>query len=243
MPADSAKAQLPSQFPVTRWSMVVRAVEGGEVERAEALADLCRAYWFPVYSFIRRGGVLPHDAEDLTQGFFAMFLRREDFGRADPARGRLRTLILTALRHFLHDEWQRAGRMKRGGEVVVEMGRDAESRYLQVVDTGLSADAHFDRQWAQQVLGRAMSRLEESLDPERRRHFEVLREALSGQGDHGFYDQAAGVLGQTAASLRVVVHRWRKQLRGFIEAELRDTVASEDEFAAELRDFRLALGA
>ena len=241
MDPDKQPPARPSPFPATRWSVVERAAAGSETERAAALADLCRAYWFPVYAYLRRCGESPHDAEDLTQGFFGMFLRRGDFARADPERGRLRTLLLTALRHYVRDERERAGRIKRGGERVVSISEDAEARFLSVADPGAAADAQFDRHWAMQVLGRAMERLESGQAGDRRRQFEVLREALAGQGDHGFYDGAASVLGQTPAALRVLVHRWRKQLRGFIEDEIRDTTADEEACREELSAFRRAL--
>ncbi len=219
----------------------MRAAAGSETERADALADLCRAYWFPVYAWLRRSGESPHDAEDLTQGFFSMFLRRGDFARADPGRGRLRTLLLTALRHHVHDERARTGRMKRGGDRVVLIGEDAEARFQNAADPGATADVLFDRHWAEQVLGRAMERLENSQADERRRQFDVLREALAGHADHGFYDEAAARLDQTPAALRVLVHRWRKQLRTFIEAEIRDTTADEAACQEELAAFRRAL--
>src|SRR5512136_2240603 len=102
-------------FATTHWSVVLAAGEGSTVASAEALERLCRAYWYPLYAFVRRQGHEAHDAEDLTQEFFARFLAKEYVERADPTRGRFRNFLLACLKHFLSEQWRQAGRLKRGG--------------------------------------------------------------------------------------------------------------------------------
>jgi DNA-directed RNA polymerase specialized sigma24 family protein len=113
-------------FATTHWSVVMAAGKSDSAQAAQALEQLCRTYWYPLYAFVRRQGHAAHDAEDLTQEFFARFLAKEYFGRADPALGRFRNFLLACLKHFLSEQWRHAGRLKRsGGKSLVswEIGR------------------------------------------------------------------------------------------------------------------------
>ena len=117
-------------FPTTQWSMVLHAGAGGDTQANSALESLCRQYWYPLYSFIRRQGHAHHEAEDCTQEFLARLLSTQGVARARPERGRFRTFLLTALRNFLTDEWRRAQASKRGGQVPLSLEFDtAEQRY------------------------------------------------------------------------------------------------------------------
>jgi RNA polymerase sigma-70 factor (ECF subfamily) len=151
-----------SVFPTTHWSVVVAAGESAETGANLALERLCRDYWQPVYAFVRRSGVNPEDARDLTQGFFADLLRGDSLERANPARGRFRSYLLGALKHFMADEYDRSQALKRGGgmEFVPIDAMLAESRYgLELASE--SAPAAYDRAWALAVLDRALTRLRE----------------------------------------------------------------------------------
>ena len=124
-------------FPTTHWSVVLAARDTESPEADAALAELCRTYWYPLYAFIRRKGHNPHDAEDLTQAFFARLLEKNYVAQADRERGRFRTYLLAALTHFLADEWDKARRLKRGGgrEIISFDAASAEERYrLEPID-------------------------------------------------------------------------------------------------------------
>ena len=138
-------------FKTTCWSVVLSAGHDPADVARQSLELLCRAYWFPLYAYVRRHGHSPEDAQDLTQEFFAVFIARGAFARADRERGRFRTYLLTSLKHFLHEEWRRANRQKRGGGVTfVPMDADtAESRYVEEARDGLSPDLLYDRRWAE----------------------------------------------------------------------------------------------
>src|SRR5688572_21491907 len=143
-PPDSAGRPVPARFATTRWSIVLgtRAPDAAAPDGREALAELCRIYWYPVYAHVRRRGATPHDAEDLTQEFFARLIDRSAFALADPRRGRFRSFLLTALDHFLIDAWSRNRAEKRGGHItLVPLDRvEAEHRFNQPIDPGLAPD-------------------------------------------------------------------------------------------------------
>src|SRR5277367_5884682 len=146
-------------FPATRWSVVLRARSTDPAAKA-ALAELCRMYWRPVYSFLRRQGNASHDAEDLTQGFFVILLEQESFARVDEAKGRLRSFLLVALKRFAANEYKRERTQKRGGAVThvpIDTG-DAEEYYTAELATGLSPDLLFERHWAITLLDTVMAK-------------------------------------------------------------------------------------
>src|ERR1700704_5221563 len=126
-----SKSRGPANFALTRWSMVLAAGRSDSTHARESLEQLCQAYWYPLYAFVRRQGHSPHDAQDLTQEFFARLLARNFLGEADPAKGRFRSFLLGALKHFLSDEWDRARAQKRGGgqQPISLDAESAETRY------------------------------------------------------------------------------------------------------------------
>ncbi|MEO8351068.1 MAG: sigma factor, partial [Chthoniobacteraceae bacterium] len=149
-------------FATTRWSVVLLAAEGGdgEVER-RALEALCRSYWYPIYAFIRRSGHSPHDAEDLTQGFFMFTLQKRLLAKANPARGRFRSFLLGSARNFLGNEWQKESAAKRGGAVPL-ISLDAvlaEHRFAAEPATVDGPESAYERAWAVSVIERALDRL------------------------------------------------------------------------------------
>ncbi len=210
----------------------------------DALARLCRTYWFPLYAHVRRRGFSAHDAEDLTQEFFARLLARQSIAQADPARGRFRTFILTALNHFLADEWDRARTEKRGGKrelISLDMA-DAEDRFAQVTDPAASPDRIFDREWALAVLRTVLARLEDEYGKAGKADlFALLKPTLTGTRDSQPYAELAVQLGRTENAVKVTVHRLRQRYRALLQAEIADTVASEDDATAEMRALLLAL--
>src|SRR5438034_705212 len=151
-PATAANAH--KSFPQTRWSVVLDATLRHSPASAAALETICRAYWYPLYAYVRRCGQPPHDAQDLTQEFFSRLLEKRWLDAADREKGRLRTFLIVALKKFMAKEWRRLSAQRRGGgQVHIPMNTAfAESRYAADATTGLGADDIFDQQWALTLL-------------------------------------------------------------------------------------------
>lgn len=242
-PAESPAVRQ-ARFATTRWSIVLRAARPEAAGAGEALARLCHTYWFPLYAEVRRRGFNAHDAQDLTQGFFARLLERDLIARADPARGRFRSFVLTALKHFIADEREHARAQKRGGgQVPVSFDAEAaEKRFHAEPADEAAPDTAFDRQWALVLLGEVLARLErEYRDAGKARHFAILKPALTGARDAQPYAQLAAELGATEGAVKIAVHRLRRRYRELLEAEIAQTVASPEDAAAELNDLFRAL--
>lgn len=144
---------LPRSFQTTRWSLVQRANGDIDDEALQALAALCDSYWYPVYAYIRRSGHGAHDAEDLTQGFFARLLEKGTLAHADPAKGRLRTFLLTCVRNYLHNEHERASAQRRGARLLTKFDAGwAEERFASEPADDLTPDRLYQRRWALTLL-------------------------------------------------------------------------------------------
>lgn len=224
------------EFHTTRWSLVLAVRQGMEATAArEAMTALCRDYWYPLYAFVRRRGHAPHEAEDLTQGFFSTLLEGQRVA-ADPAHGRFRSYLLGALKHYLANEWDRANARKRGGgQRMIEWdGLDAEARYaLEPMDEG-NAEALYDRRWAMELLDRAMGRLRREFSTRgESKTFETLKGTLTGADIPR--DEGAAQLGMTEGALKVAVHRLRKRYRELIRSEIAETTETADEVDEEMR--------
>src|SRR6202142_3949432 len=146
----TSSSEAPRIFPQTRWSLILAATRKGAPESAAALAAICRAYWYPLYAYVRRCGQSPHDAQDLTQEFFCRLLEKRWLDSADRDKGKLRTFLIVALKNFMSKEWRRASTQRRGGgQTPVPFDTEfAESRYAADHSTQLGADESFDKQWA-----------------------------------------------------------------------------------------------
>ncbi|MEM7306569.1 MAG: sigma-70 family RNA polymerase sigma factor [Planctomycetota bacterium] len=228
----------PHGFTTTRWSLVAaaRPDEASRTRARAALEDLCRAYWYPLYAFVRYRGHGSQEAQDLTQSFFARVIEKDGFASADPGRGRFRTYLLGAMKHFLANEWHRARAQKRGGEVrFVELGA-LEPDALDALEPARPADpdAGFDREWALRSTARALERLrEESERAGQEERFEALKGCLTGaEPDRS---ETAARLGLTAGALKVAVHRLRQRYRELLRAEIAQTVADPSDVEDEMR--------
>lgn len=234
-----------SAFDITRWTLVLRAGSDGSVSQA-ALAELCRAYWLPLYVYVRRCGHSTHDAEDLTQGFFADLLGRGAISRADPARGRFRTFLLAALANYLRNAHDHAQAARRGGNVekLSINAHDAAEVLAQLGDDHLSPDQAFDRSWAIALLDRAMHKLraeQERLG--KGRWFERLWPHLQARADPGVQDTIAAEFGMTRNAVTVAMHRLSSRYRELVRAEIAETVDSSEELQTEQRELLGSLGA
>jgi DNA-directed RNA polymerase specialized sigma24 family protein len=217
----------PHSFRTTRWSLVSRVrVPGDDTGARKALGELCERSWFPVYAFVRRSGVSPADAEDLTQGFFQHVLSAGLLGKAQKELGRFRSFLLGCLKNYLGNEWQKSQGQRRGGGAPMLQwdALEAEDRYrVEAEALACEDDTLFDRQWAQDVLKIAMERLrQEQADGLK---FEALLPALTG-GEVSFPALNDG-------ALKVAVHRLRKRYREILRNIVADTV-DEAEVDAEL---------
>jgi RNA polymerase sigma-70 factor (ECF subfamily) len=217
---------------------VLAAGRGEAKESQEALESLCRAYWYPLYAFTRRLGQSPEAAQDQTQAFFARLLEKNYLRAADPERGRFRSFLLAAFKHFLSRERERARAQKRGGgrKPLPLDFEDGERRYLREPAHALTAERLYEQRWALALLDRALARLrEEYRQAGKAELFERLKDHLTGGEAPRPYREAAADLGTTEGALKMAVHRLRQRFREIVLAEIAQTVAGPDEVDEELR--------
>jgi RNA polymerase sigma factor (sigma-70 family) len=233
-----------SRFSTTHWSVVLAAGDFDAAKSREAMERLCRTYWFPLYSYLRRRGYQTHEAEDCTQAFFAALLQRHGIERADPHQGKFRSFLLSCLNHFLADEHDRAAAAKRGGgrEIISLDIEDAETRYGLEPAHDLTPEKLFEKSWSLTILGNAMSRLKaEFAEGGRQGLFESLKPHLpAGKGPTSYKDLAAR-LGMTEAAVKVAVHRLRGRYRQLVREEIAQTVSTPQQMDEEIRDLFAAL--
>ena len=240
----TSAATLQACFVSTHWSVVLSAGDPASPHAATALETLCRAYWYPLYAYVRRRGHSPEDAQDLTQEFFARLLAGNWVGDADPAKGRFRTFLLTALSRFLANEWDRARAQKRGGGAV-PLPLDtavAESRYCAEAIGSMAPDRLYDRQWAMTLLDQALTRL--SAEHERSgkaAEFTVLSPALTAERGDIPYATWASQLGLNETAVRQAVHRLRKRFREVFREEIAQTMTAPEDVEEEIRHLLAAL--
>lgn len=240
MPSHATRPTSPGVFHTTRWSLVLRA----GAESGSALAQLCQAYWYPLYCCVRRHGYSPEDAQDLTQGFFAKLLRNESIADADPVKGRFRTWLLRSLEHFLRNEHRNASAQKRGGGTtpVAWDAHDAEERYALEPADGLSPEALFERQWAQSMLYGVLDRLRaEFTDAGKDDLFEELEPHLWADETSTPYADLSSRLCMTLVALRVTVHRLRRRFHDLLREEIAATVDADGDIDDELAHLQRAL--
>lgn len=224
-----------NQFATTQWKVVLEARDGTESQARAALEALCRAYWFPLYAYVRSRGYDADRAADLTQAFFADLLGRNFLNAIDRSKGRFRSFLLASLGHFLSHEREKATALKHGGGVPPMSldTADAEVRYrLEPADT-VTPDLVFERRWGLTVMERTMERLRVEFDDETGR-FDQLKACLTGDHPERYADIAA-TLGTTPAAVKAAVHRLRQRYGRLLREEIADTVTSPTEVDEELR--------
>jgi RNA polymerase sigma-70 factor (ECF subfamily) len=224
-------------FAATRWTVVMAAARGSDSSRAaEALTELCRTYWYPLYAFLRRRGQATHEAEDLTQAFFARLLDRPFLANVDREKGKFRSYLLASLKNFLADENDRATALKRGGgrPAIALDGLDAESRYQLEPSHDLTPEKMYEKQWALSVLERALSRLQADWAATGKQAlFERLQATLVGDQSVP-YEEIASQLGTTEGAIKSAAHRLRRQYRRILIDEISQTVADVSEIEGEI---------
>ena len=231
-------------FPATHWSAVFAAGHEGSSSAEAALAELCGAYWYPLYAFARRKGHQPADAQDLTQGFFAYLIESQLVTKANPVKGRFRCFLLGCFINFMASEQDRARALKRGGgHLLVPLNpQQAETRLAQESSPGTSPEQLFDRHWALAVLEEALARLEaEFREAGRAAWFQQLQPFLQGDVSGPSYDEVARRLSTTEGTIAVTVHRLRRRYRDLLRTVVGRTVDSPLEVDAELAHLMAAL--
>ncbi len=232
-----------AMFATTRWTVVLNAARSDTPRAQAALADLCQTYWFPLYAYVRRRGHGPHDAEDLTQGFFARFLRLNSLSAVRRENGKFRTFLLAAMKHYLADEWDRASAQKRGiGQTVPLDAEFAERRYRAEATDPLHPERLFERQWALTLLENVVQRLGREYEAAGQGGlFSELRFAITGDRNAVPYATLAARLGMTGEAVRVAVHRLRQRYRRMLREEVAHTVEDPSETTSELEALRRIL--
>jgi RNA polymerase sigma-70 factor (ECF subfamily) len=247
MSPDKANTAAPGKaewFTATHWSVVLMAGQSSSAQAAEALERLCRTYWYPLYAYVRRQGRAPHDAQDLTQEFFARLLAGNYLGTVGREKGKFRSFLLAALNHFMADERDRASAAKRGGgKVAISLDeQEAETRLQADLASPLTPDKIFEKRWAMTLLEQAFAKLrEESVAAGNAERFDRLKIFLEDGTDAGDYAAVGGELGMAANTVAKAVHRLRQRYKELVRAEVANTVASPDEIKEEMRYLLAAL--
>lgn len=231
-------------FVTTRWSAIRAADLNSSVESQEALSHLCRTYWYPLYAYVRRQGYSSHDAEDLTQTFFANLLEKKALRGVEPAKGKFRSFLLASLKNFLANDWDRKSRAKRGGncEIISFDDESAEARYLREPSHDLTPETLFERSWSLTVIETVMLQLRrEYIAAGKADLFESLQEHLLG-GANASYANAAATLGMKEGAVRMATLRMRRHFGYLLRKAIADTVTDPGELDEELRHLMASIG-
>ena len=236
----------PQWFSTTHWSVVLSAGQADSSQASESLEKLCRAYWPPLYSYIRRHGHDPEEAKDLTQAFFAKLLQKNFWSRADPQKGRFRSFLLTALRHFLADERDRGRTAKRGGGLAfISLDEHAsEERFIEGQAGNLSAEQQYDRQWAVTVLQQARAKLREECIASGKAGLYDRVSLVEGQGEGAVpHAVIAQELGMSVSAVKSAISRLKARYGELVREEVAHTVSSPAEIPDEIRHLLAVIGA
>ena len=233
-----------SRFATTHWSVVLAARRGSSARSGDALARLCESYWYPLYAYIRRQGHTCEDAQELTQEFFLRFLEKDGVQPADPERGRFRSYLLAAVRHFLANEWDRQRALKRGGaapKISIDL-QNAERRYILEPAQSLTAEKIYERRWALELLERVRVQMKDEFSKAGKTALhDRLNCFVAGETSSDSYASAATDLGITEAAVKMAVQRMRKQYRRILREEIAHTVSGESDIEDEIRHLFAAL--
>jgi len=231
------------RFTTTHWSVVLTCGEGDTVSSGAAMEQLCEAYWYPLYAYVRRRGHAVEEAKDLTQEFFARLIEKDWVQAADRSKGRFRTFLLTALNHFLAKEWRRSQAAKRGGgRRIISLDDTAEARYAREPACDLTPEKIYERRWALSVFDRAYTTLRQRyVDSEKRRHFDLLKQFLSVEPGEGVYAKVGAQLDMSTGAGAAAVHRLRQHYRELVREEVASTVETSADIDDEVRWLLAAL--
>jgi RNA polymerase sigma factor (sigma-70 family) len=223
-------------FATTHWSIVLTA-QSHSSDANEALEKLCRTYWQPIFSFLRLQGIRPEEAEDLTQGFFALILERRDMDTVRKEKGRLRSYLLVSLKHFLADERRRAMAAKRGkGQWLIPLEQLHHERLGFEQGSALTADQIYERRWALTVLEHVLARLRDDYRGSgNMRLFNELKKLLMDEPDRRSQAEIAAELNMTENAVKQAFHRFRRNYQLLLREEIAQTVATPSDIEDEIR--------
>jgi len=230
-------------FSTTHWSVVLQAVQN-DASGAAALEHLCQNYWYPIYAFIRRRGSSPHQAEDLTQSFFAHLLEKESLAKVDRQKGKFRSFLLGTLKNFLANEWDKSLAAKRGGKrQFISLDAEAgEAVFLQESDLAAPEERLFDRRWALIVVEAVLARLgREYAAAKKEKLFSTLEKGLTEDMPASVYGEWATELGMTQEAVRVALHRLRRRFGKELREEIAQTVSDPSEVDEEIKNLFAAI--
>jgi RNA polymerase sigma factor (sigma-70 family) len=232
------------EFATTRWSIVISAGHRSSPDSKRALASLCETYWYPLYAYARRRVSDVNEAQDLTQAFFVELLEKNYVGAATPDRGRFRAFLLTAFKHFLAKEWEKAKAQKRGGSrAPISLDFQSADSSLRIEPSaGVTPEEFYDRQWAIALLGQIMERLKsEFVEAGKGQLFDELKGFIIGDHAGCTYSQVAVRLNMTEAAVKKAASRMRQRYRELLREEIAQTVAGPDEVDDEIRSLFVSL--
>jgi DNA-directed RNA polymerase specialized sigma24 family protein len=243
---ESLWAGAPDRFRTTRWSVVLTSAKSKATGYKEALAELCKLYWYPIYGYVRRRGYSPQDAQDITQGFFVDLLKRKALIRVDRQKGKFRSFLLASLQNCLGTEAARARCLKRGGKIdfVSFDAESAEERYRLEPVEPLTPEKIFDARWAMALLGEARNRLgREYVADGKSIVFQALKGFLDPFNAETLppYEEVAVLLKVSVAGVKTLIHRMRKRYTALVREEIIRTVSDAADVDAEIHELCEAL--
>ena len=243
-PAPAPRPSGQQWFATTHWSVVLAAGQSDSAQQEAALQQLCKAYWYPLYAYIRWRGHGPEDAKDLTQEFFLRLIEKNWLEGIATEGARFRSFLLTMLKAFLANAHDHAQAAKRGGgRIFVPLdAQEAEGRLGSEPVADQTPETIFERRWAMAVLDEALTRLRQAAEAAGKSgHFEALHPFLSREPDEGEYAAVAARLGMSNGAVGVAVHRLRQRYRDMLEATVADTLRDASQTEDEMRHIFLAL--
>jgi RNA polymerase sigma-70 factor (ECF subfamily) len=244
-PTIDSDSSVPRDFRTTHWSVVLAAKRSDSPERMAALTALCKDYWYPLYAFVRRQGRDRHQAEDLTQGFFARLLEKNALGSVQRDQGRFRSFLLASLKNFLVNEWNRDHTVKRGGEYSIISWEDqpGEDRYVREPSHDATPERLFEQSWALTLIQTVLEQLKkEYADGGKSPLFEAIQAYLSEEAGAGTYAEIAAKLDMTEGAVKMSVFRMRSRFGILLRAQIAETVREEREVEEELRHLFSCVG-
>jgi len=234
----------PASFRTTHWSVVLKAGHDSSPESSAALEQLCRAYWFPLYAFVRRKGYPEEEAKDLTQAFFARLLEKKGLERVGPEKGKFRTFLLCSLGNFLANEWDRARTLKRGGGLnfISLDEQDPVGHYRPEAEDDLTPERVLERRWAQAIMTQVLARLRAEFESSgREQRFDLLKGFLLGDSEFASYAEGATRLGVSEQAIKGAVLRLRRRFGELLREEISHTVDKPEAVDEEIRYLFAAL--
>jgi RNA polymerase sigma-70 factor (ECF subfamily) len=244
-PASESVPASAGRFATTHWSLVLAARDRAAPQSREALAALCAVYWYPLYAYVRRSGREANQAQDLTQEFFARLLEKDYLQVVDREKGKFRSFLLAALRHFLLNEYDHATARKRGGgrALLSIDARHAEGHYSREPAHVETPEKLFERRWALTLLDQVLTRLrEEMAQAGKERLFDGLKAFLTGETRSASHRDLAAKLAMTEGAVKVAVHRLRRRYRELLREEIGRTLDEPGQVEEEIRELFAALG-